>query len=318
MWPFADPDRYRSYTRPLEEIGKGHLLSPRNLTEAQNRAELIKIDGILVFNDPRDWALDIQIILDLLLSEEGYLGSISPKNGDDSLDNRGYHQHEQPKIWFSNPDLSWAAAYHIPRLGQGSFKRALFGLWTSISQKDAHKVKILHKQYGKPSDRMFQYGENMLLWYRAQLLHAPSINPVEAKQSTHNKTAGLVEGVLGQPLKHIYMVGDNPESDVLGANSIRSKNGVGWHSVLVRTGVYESGTPAHTPNAIVDNVWDAVQWSIEDVKTATSRNAGSEGALGEKIAAPESRLSSIRHGGSELAAHALAFPARGEWTIGID
>jgi ribonucleotide monophosphatase NagD (HAD superfamily) len=59
------------------------------------------------------------------------------------------------------------------------------------------------------------------------------------------------------------MVGDNPESDIRGANSYRSGNGSNWHSILVRTGVYRGGEPAWTPKVIVDDVQKAVEWGIK-------------------------------------------------------
>ena len=57
---------------------------------------------------------------------------------------------------------------------------------------------------------------------------------------------------------------DNPESDILGANSFRSEIGSEWTSILVRSGVYSGGEPAHKPKDIEDNVWDAVKWALKD------------------------------------------------------
>lgn len=64
-------------------------------------------------------------------------------------------------------------------------------------------------------------------------------------------------------LKRVYMVGDNPESDILGANQYQSEVGSEWNSILVRSGVYSGGEPAHKPKAIVEDVWEAVQWGLE-------------------------------------------------------
>lgn len=45
---------------------------------------------------------------------------------------------------------------------------------------------------------------------------------------------------------------------------IAGANGAGWHSVLVRTGVYEPklGRPSHTPTHEAADVEAAVQWAI--------------------------------------------------------
>jgi len=55
------------------------------------------------------------------------------------------------------------------------------------------------------------------------------------------------------------MVGDNPESDIAGANA------AGWASVLVRTGVYDpqQGPPTHVPTQEVEDVEEAVRWAID-------------------------------------------------------
>src|SRR5947207_2601458 len=83
--------------------------------------------GILVYNDPRDWGLDATVILDLLLSEKGIMGTVSLKNNNHNLPNRGYLQDGQPKLYYSNPDLWWASSYPLPRLGQGGFREAFEG-----------------------------------------------------------------------------------------------------------------------------------------------------------------------------------------------
>lgn len=56
-----------------------------------------------------------------------------------------------------------------------------------------------------------------------------------------------------------YMVGDNPASDIAGANAH------GWSSILVRTGVFHDThgeKPAYQPTVIVDDVEKGVEWAI--------------------------------------------------------
>ena len=72
----------------------------------------LRISAIFVFNDPRDWALDTQLLLDLLLSSKGILGTLSPRNNNPNLPNRGYQTDTQPTLYFSNPDLFWASSHH--------------------------------------------------------------------------------------------------------------------------------------------------------------------------------------------------------------
>lgn len=57
----------------------------------------------------------------------------------------------------------------------------------------------------------------------------------------------------------VFMIGDNPDSDIAGANA------AGWYSILVETGVYDPSNgnpPAYRPTAIVRDVEDAVRWAI--------------------------------------------------------
>lgn len=46
----------------------------------------------------------------------------------------------------------------------------------------------------------------------------------------------------------------------------KSAFGSEWLSILVRTGVYQGGEPAWVPRATVDDVYDAVQWALQDAR----------------------------------------------------
>ena len=62
---------------------------------------------------------------------------------------------------------------------------------------------------------------------------------------------------LESPFTDIYMVGDNPESDIKGANDN------GWQSILLRTGVFQDedyeGIIAKPTVGVFDNVEEAVK-----------------------------------------------------------
>ncbi|KAF2679486.1 cat eye syndrome critical region protein 5 precursor [Lentithecium fluviatile CBS 122367] len=234
VWPFSQQllPYYSSFTRPLP--------APINPISPSTS---LKIDAIFVYNDPRDWGLDTQIIKDVLLSHNGILGTLSRKNGDATLPNKGYQQDGQPPLYFSNPDLLWAAKYHLPRLGQGGFREALEGVWSALTGGEKNGVTLQKIVMGKPHKLTYEFAEKRLIAHRGQLL----------KQ---------FDGKLGH-LKRVYMVGDNPESDILGGNSYESPHGTDWVSVLVQTGVYVEGTtPAHAPRQIVGDVYDAVSWAV--------------------------------------------------------
>jgi len=230
MWT----DYYETSARPLP--------APINPDDPANS---LKIDAIMVFNDPRDWAVDQQIILDLLWSKDGVLGTLSPKNGDHSLPNHGWQQDGQPQLFFSNPDLFWAAAYHLPRLGQGGFRAAFEGLWKDTTDG----AKLQRTVIGKPSFETYTYAEQVLQTHRRDLLQ------------TKFKTNHISQ------LRRVFMIGDNPESDIRGANEFRSPDGTEWTSILVKTGVFSDvggREPKYQPGVIVPDVLAAVKWALEE------------------------------------------------------
>jgi len=70
------------------------------------------ISAIFVFHDPRNWALDIQIIIDVIQSR-GIIDRLRPEDGATPVE-----------LIFCNPDLLWRSEFPRPRLGQGAFREA--------------------------------------------------------------------------------------------------------------------------------------------------------------------------------------------------
>jgi len=142
-------------------------------------------------------------------------------------------------IYFSNPDLWWANEYPHPRLGQGGFRAALNGVWKTVSGgKELEATTI-----GKPHQHTYAYAEDVLTAWRTRQL-------------------GQEKG--GHPeLKRVYMVGDNPASDIAGANGHRSLRGIEWVSVLVRSGVFRDGDYDGGALMVVDHVGEAVRSAVE-------------------------------------------------------
>ncbi|KAF2820014.1 HAD-superfamily hydrolase, partial [Ophiobolus disseminans] len=230
IWPFSQHllSYYSDFARPL----------PAPIDPSSPSTSL-RIDAVFVYNDPRDWGLDAQIIKDVLLSTHGILGTLSSKNGDKSLPNNGYQQDGQPVLFFSNPDLLWAAKYSLPRLGQGGFREALEGIWAAITGGPVNGVYLHKTVMGKPYKPTYEFAEKRLLSHRRDLI-------------------GGAGDHLGH-LKSVYMVGDNPASDIAGGNNYESPYGTDWKSVLVETGVFVKGTtPAYLPRKIVSKIhWNS-------------------------------------------------------------
>jgi len=175
------------FSQPFSAYHKGNAKPLPRAIDATHPDESLKIDAIFVYNDPRDWGLDITLIIDCLLSQRGLLGTLSPKNNDTSLPNRGFLQDGQPPLYFSNPDLWFASDFALSRMGQGGFREALEGVWAAVT---GHQGVELEKTIiGKP--------------YRETYLFA------EKKLQAHRK-AMFGRDAARNPLRHVFMVGDNP------------------------------------------------------------------------------------------------------------
>lgn len=226
----------------------------------QTLEDCLRIHAILIFNDPRDWAVDVQLIKDLAFSYKGYLGTIAsdyPSSG----------QLKSPvQIIFSNGDYEWSSGYHLPRLGQGAFKSALRGsFWRELvsqNSKDFWRASVF--QFGKPRVISYAYAESVL---KSQL----------------QKLSGTAP-----PLERVYMVGDNPASDMEGARRWNTHNhisqftgmvkadesgevagtvGTTWTGCLVKTGVYKDDRQIRRkegkPDVVLDDVKSVVQWALQ-------------------------------------------------------
>lgn len=245
IYPFADltSSSHTTNSQPLP------LSSP---------ADPLQISAIFIFSSPRDWGLDLQLVLDLLLSHRGILGTISPLNNTPELPNRGYLQDSPPALYFSNPDLTWATSYPLPRVAQGAFAAALRGMWNACT--NGASLLDCCTTVGKPTRETYEYGERALLSYYHT---SPSFFPPNP-----TTTAAQDQDQENQqpPIRTVYMIGDNPLSDISGANAFRSPTGtVKWKSILVESGVYQAGSvPDVEPDMIVSGVREAVEWALRE------------------------------------------------------
>lgn len=108
-----------------------------------------KIDAIFVFADSRDWAADIQIMLDLAMSKGGYMGTIS-KTSD-----------EGPPIYFSHNDIVWSAAHKNVRIGMGALRKVVETLFYSVTGKELETIA-----FGKPQIGTFEFATRLLQQWR--------------------------------------------------------------------------------------------------------------------------------------------------------
>lgn len=92
--------------------------------------------------------------------------------------------------------------------------------------------------YGKPELATYKYADEVLTEWMGELYGSPSEERLP---------------------ENIYMIGDNPASDIVGGNMY------GWNTCLVRTGVFQGGdndeeNPANF--GVFPNVLEAVQTAL--------------------------------------------------------
>lgn len=221
---------FRDVVTPSDIIKYNEATTPFRRLTNEERARCrkrdfskTKIEAIFVFADSRDWASDIQIILDLAMSKSGFIGTLSEKFN------------EGPPIYFSHSDIVWSAAHDNVRLGMGALRKMVEMLFTDLTKgKELETIA-----FGKPQIGTFQFATRLLKQWRKE------------------------EYRINRPPETVYFVGDTPESDIKGTNDFNEKAKNEWYSILVNTGVYQSGTePAFKPRANVSTVLDAVNYGI--------------------------------------------------------
>lgn len=199
---------YRVFTEEERKTSR-----PRDFTK-------VNIDAIMVFSDSRDYATDMQIIMDLLLSENGRLGT----KAKDPVSQR-------IPIYFSQGDLLCPTEHPFPRMSQGAFRIGLEAMYKALTGVDLERVV-----YGKPELATYKYADEVIASWMEEI-HNDEVLP-----------------------RNIYMIGDNPASDIIGGNMY------GWNTCLVRTGVFQGGendeeNPANF--GVFENVLKAVEAAMK-------------------------------------------------------
>ncbi|KAK8075508.1 hypothetical protein PG997_010171 [Apiospora hydei] len=182
----------------------------------------VNIEAIMVFSDSRDYATDMQIIMDLLRSENGRLGTMAK----DPIAQR-------IPIYFSQGDMLCPTEYWTP----GTFRIGFEAMYRAVTGVDLERVV-----YGKPELATYKYADEVITSWMEHL-HGEEKLP-----------------------ENVYMVGDNPASDIIGGNMY------GWNTCLVRTGVFQGGDNDENNPAnfgVFPNV-------LEAVKTALRKQLGDD------------------------------------------
>lgn len=199
-------------------------------------AAIPPIEAVMLLQAPLDGLEALQVLTDVLRSD-GTLGAAHELASKETP--------QAVRLHVSNPDFDYSGMWEIPRFTLGAFVEALRGVYARATGRDLEATF-----YGKPFAPLFTEAEARLASMGFVARQADGDSSVSAAGASSGASEVDRSGST-----NIYMVGDNPQSDIRGANQ------AGWCSVLVRTGCFqgEGNDPMNPAVHVVDTVLDAVE-----------------------------------------------------------
>nr|XP_048300316.1 haloacid dehalogenase-like hydrolase domain-containing 5 isoform X2 [Myodes glareolus] len=175
---------------------RGHSLTTLwSMALEHPRNDFPAIEGILLLGEPVRWETNLQLIMDVLLSNG------NPGTG------LGTVPYPHLPVLASNMDLLWMAEAKMPRFGHGTFLLCLEAIYRKVTGKELKYEGLM----GKPSILTYQYAEDVI------------------RQQAERRG-------WSAPIRKLYAIGDNPVSDVYGANLYNQ------HLQMAKRGEGECGT----------------------------------------------------------------------------
>ncbi|GAA5897469.1 uncharacterized protein JCM6883_006710 [Sporobolomyces salmoneus] len=230
----ADVMRWRPSVWPYHKLTEEELAYSRDVDFST-----IPFAAVLIFHDSRDWGRDVQLVLDLVRAKDGVFGTLK-----DEKDVEAWKAENQLPVHFSQPDLLWGNEFPQARFGQGALQESMAAVYKFTTGHELQRTTG-----GKPTRATYEYASSLLL---SQIENAQNGTPINL-HSTRQLSDSDYQG-------RVYMIGDNPLSDIAGANAF------GWESILLKTGVFR-GTKkeeaTHVPTVLKEDVWEGVKWALE-------------------------------------------------------
>ncbi|ELP93889.1 hypothetical protein EIN_177960 [Entamoeba invadens IP1] len=136
---------------------------------------------------------------------------------------------QQIPIFVCNPDFDYAGQFPLPRLTVGAFCKCLQAIWCQMSGKE---LEVTY--YGKPYKTIYEKAEHLL----------------------HEKNSKITR---------FYGIGDNPVSDIRGANNMKKESKFEYKSVLVESGCSSKKALAmDIPDVTTTSFLEAVRTILEE------------------------------------------------------
>lgn len=168
----------------------------------------------------------MQLLTDILLDGRPHPHpAISTHSLDSAIKHNGSNQ--IIPLYSCNSDLVYTTEYHRPRYTQGAFIDAFQHIFERFT-----KSKLVIEKFGKPFSPQYQMAEELI-----------------QQRSSHRVT-------------RFCGIGDNPASDIRGANAAGSH----WTSVLVKTGIFkgEDNDDIDRADIVMEDIYEAVQYIIRN------------------------------------------------------
>ncbi|EGZ12031.1 hypothetical protein PHYSODRAFT_515346 [Phytophthora sojae] len=146
--------------------------------------------------------------------------------GQRTVEGDGNGERQHIPLYSACSDFQYVGEFHLPRYGAGAFHAVLEDLFTRTT---GHKLE--KTLFGKPQRTSFEFAETLI-------------------DAQH------------EDVERIYMVGDNPKTDIRGANEAGGR----WKSVLTLTGMHNGpeNHEEHPAYEVVDDVAQALAFIKED------------------------------------------------------
>lgn len=230
-----------TYPNKLRKKPKAAESGNTDISISSNSNSKIDIAAACIFHDPVDWGLDIQILTDVLLGKYTKQSIIGNSSSDGGLN-------QMIPLYASNADLVYKTEHDDPRFTQGAFAEAFRSIFDQYTQTS------LNIHYcGKPFNVQYKYAEKMIQDEHHRLLQ-------QQKQSKGDVGANS-SGSNSSSIVKYYGIGDNPLSDIKGANAA----GAHWSSILVRTGLFTDADNdlLNPADHVTHDILDAVNLILE-------------------------------------------------------
>ncbi|CEQ42412.1 SPOSA6832_04222 [Sporobolomyces salmonicolor] len=211
----ADVLRWQPSAWPYHKLTEKEMAYSRDVDFST-----ISFAAVLVFHDSRDWGRDLQLTLDLVRAQDGVFGTLK-----DPKDKEAWRPERQLPVHFSNPDLLWGNDFSQARFGQGALQESMAAVYKMTTGCELQRLvpfpllslpssppppralsdslSTRRTTGGKPTLATYEYCSQLL--YSA-IEHAAVGKPIDLYAK-------------GEPAKfegRVYMVGDNPRSDIAG------------------------------------------------------------------------------------------------------